>query len=69
MVMPDYALVLNTGSSSLKFCVYQKPDDQYRRLASHGPGGSVPQNKTRWKPGAKSMLLAGNTHCRYSVFI
>jgi acetate kinase len=30
--MDDYALVLNAGSSSLKFCVYRRP--------SHEDGGS-----------------------------
>jgi acetate kinase len=34
--MADYALVLNAGSSSLKFCVYQRPDDEDWRLASRG---------------------------------
>ena len=34
--MKDYALVLNAGSSSLKFCVYHKPDDQDWRLTSRG---------------------------------
>jgi acetate kinase len=34
--MADYALVLNAGSSSLKFCVYQRPDDEDWRLSSRG---------------------------------
>jgi acetate kinase len=34
--MPDYALVLNAGSSSLKFNVYQRPDGKDWRLASRG---------------------------------
>jgi acetate kinase len=34
--MADYALVLNAGSSSLKFCVYQRPDDKDWQLASRG---------------------------------
>jgi acetate kinase len=34
--MPDYALVLNAGSSSLKFSVYKKLDDQDWRLSSRG---------------------------------
>jgi acetate kinase len=33
--MTDYALVLNAGSSSLKFCVFAKPDDDWR-LESRG---------------------------------
>lgn len=32
----DYALVLNAGSSSLKFCVYQRPQDEDWNLASRG---------------------------------
>jgi acetate kinase len=32
----DYALVLNAGSSSLKFCVYRRPPDEGWRLGSRG---------------------------------
>jgi acetate kinase len=32
----DYALVLNAGSSSLKFCVFQRPDGQNWRLEARG---------------------------------
>ncbi|MCU0246293.1 MAG: acetate/propionate family kinase [Bryobacter sp.] len=34
--MDDYALVLNAGSSSLKFCVYCKPEASRWRLESRG---------------------------------
>jgi acetate kinase len=34
--MDDYALVLNAGSSSLKFCVFRQPMDQDWRLESRG---------------------------------
>ena len=34
--MTDYALVLNAGSSSLKFSVYKRPDNQDWRLSSRG---------------------------------
>ena len=34
--MDDYALVLNAGSSSLKFNVYRRPEDQDWRLESRG---------------------------------
>ena len=34
--MDDYALVLNAGSSSLKFCVYRQPEDEDWRLESRG---------------------------------
>ena len=34
--MDDYALVLNAGSSSLKFCVFQRPGGESWRLAARG---------------------------------
>jgi acetate kinase len=34
--MDDYALVLNAGSSSLKFCVYQRPAGEGWRLPARG---------------------------------
>ncbi|HXV61153.1 MAG TPA: acetate kinase, partial [Vicinamibacteria bacterium] len=34
--MDDYALVLNAGSSSLKFCVYRRPDVERWRLEARG---------------------------------
>ena len=34
--MPDYALVLNAGSSSLKFCVFCRPAGEEWRLESRG---------------------------------
>jgi acetate kinase len=34
--MKDYALVLNAGSSSLKFCVFHRPEDEGWRLDSRG---------------------------------
>jgi acetate kinase len=36
MSSDDYALVLNAGSSSLKFCVYRRPAEQAWRLAARG---------------------------------
>ena len=44
--MDDYALVLNAGSSSLKFCVFQRPRGEGWRLAARGQIegiGSSPQ--------------------------
>lgn len=44
--MDDYALVLNAGSSSLKFCVFQRPAGNVWRLASRGQiegSGSTPR--------------------------
>lgn len=34
--MDDYALVLNAGSSSLKFCVFQRPAGESWRLEARG---------------------------------
>ena len=34
--MDDYALVLNAGSSSLKFCVYTRPEREGWALAARG---------------------------------
>jgi acetate kinase len=34
--MEDYAVVLNAGSSSLKFCVYQRPEEAAWRLEARG---------------------------------
>src|SRR6478736_10158825 len=34
--MDDYALVFNAGSSSLKFCVYRRPDASPWRLDARG---------------------------------
>ena len=34
--MDDYALVLNAGSSSLKFCVFRRPSEGKWRLESRG---------------------------------
>jgi acetate kinase len=34
--MSDYALILNAGSSSLKFCVYRQPEGEDWRLESRG---------------------------------
>jgi acetate kinase len=36
LVMDDYALVLNAGSSSLKFCVYWRPEVENWRLGVRG---------------------------------
>ena len=34
--MDDYALVLNAGSSSVKFCVFQRPGGETWRLEARG---------------------------------
>ena len=35
-VMHEYALVLNAGSSSLKFCVFRRPEGRRWEIASRG---------------------------------
>ena len=39
--MVDYAIVLNAGSSSLKFCVYERPEGGAWALASRGQIGGI----------------------------
>ncbi len=34
--MDDYALVFNAGSSSLKFCVYHRPEAEAWHIESRG---------------------------------
>jgi acetate kinase len=53
--MTDYALVLNAGSSSLKFCVYQRPAAGPWALASRGQIegiGTAPKFSARDEAGA-----------------
>jgi len=54
--MDDYALVLNAGSSSLKFCVYRRPDAETWRLESRGQIegiGTAPRLSAKDEAGAK----------------
>src|SRR5262245_50647559 len=39
--MDDYALVLNAGSSSLKFCVYRRPEAEAWHLEARGQIGGI----------------------------
>jgi acetate kinase len=53
----DYALVLNAGSSSLKFCVYRRPDVEGWRLESRGQIDGIGSSpKLSAKDGAGSSL-------------
>src|ERR1051325_12103040 len=54
-VMDDYALVLNAGSSSLKFCVFQRPDGQRWRLEARGQVEGI---------GTSPRLFAADAHGR-----
>jgi acetate kinase len=54
--MDDYALVLNAGSSSLKFCVFVRPSDENWKLASRGQIdgiGSSPRMSARNSAGER----------------
>jgi acetate kinase len=55
LVMDDYALVLNAGSSSLKFCVYWRPEVENWRLGVRGQIegiGTSPQLSVKDAEGA-----------------
>lgn len=54
--MDDFALVLNAGSSSLKFCVFQRPREENWRLAARGQIegiGTSPRLSVKGADGAK----------------
>jgi acetate kinase len=54
--MEDYALVLNAGSSSLKFCIFQRPGGHNWRLEARGQIegiGTSPQLSVRDEGGSK----------------
>jgi acetate kinase len=54
--MDDYAVVLNAGSSSLKFCVYRRPDGAAWRLEARGQIegiGTSPKFSARDGAGAR----------------
>lgn len=59
--MDDYALVLNAGSSSLKFCVFYRSDDRDWQVAARGQiegVGTAPRLSVK---DAQGMKLAENT--------
>src|SRR5262245_40745828 len=54
--MDDYALVLNAGSSSLKFCVFQRPAGQASPMEAPGPLegiGTPPHRSTKGSDGQR----------------
>ena len=56
--MEDYVLVLNAGSSSLKFCVYQRRDAQLWQLDARGQiegVGTAPRLKAKWGQGGEAV--------------
>ena len=58
--MDDYALVLNAGSSSLKFCVYCRPDQQKWRLETRGQIEGIGTSPQLSAKDAQGRILAEN---------
>jgi acetate kinase len=55
--MNDYALVLNAGSSSLKFCVYRRPEKEGWRLESRGQIEGIGTSPRIVARGAEDQIL------------
>ncbi|PYX28417.1 MAG: acetate kinase [Acidobacteria bacterium] len=58
--MDDYALVLNAGSSSLKFCVYRRPVAERWRLESRGQIEGIGTSPQLSAKDAQGEILAEN---------
>ena len=58
--MDDYALVLNAGSSSLKFCVYRRPVAERWRLESRGQIEGIGTSPQLSAKDAQGGILAEN---------
>jgi len=58
--MDDYALVLNAGSSSLKFCVYRRTVKQHWRLEARGQIGGIGTSPQLSAKDAQGGILAEN---------
>src|SRR5262245_29510627 len=56
--MDDYALVLNAGSSSLKFCVFQRPREENWRLGARGQIEGIGTSPRLSVKGADGTVLA-----------
>jgi acetate kinase len=56
--MDDYALVLNAGSSSLKFCVFQRPDDKDWQVAARGQIEGIGTSPQLSAKDAQGVILA-----------
>ena len=59
--MDDYALVLNAGSSSLKFCVYRRPDEESWRLEARGQIEGIGTSPRLSVKDAHGQILAENS--------
>src|SRR4051812_18985967 len=56
--MDDYALVLNAGSSSLKFCVFQRPKGQLWQLEARGQIQGIGTSPHLKAKGGDGQILA-----------
>lgn len=59
--MHDYALVLNAGSSSLKFCVFRRPEKQRWGVASRGQIEGIGTSPRFTAKDAEGKVLADDT--------
>jgi acetate kinase len=59
--MDDYALILNAGSSSLKFCVYRRPDAKNWRLETRGQIEGMGTSPRLSAKDAHGVILAENS--------
>ena len=59
--MDDYALVLNAGSSSLKFCVYQRPNDNDWEIAARGQIEGIGTSPRLRAKDAQGAVLVNNS--------
>ncbi|WP_035352031.1 acetate/propionate family kinase [Edaphobacter aggregans] len=59
--MDDYALVLNAGSSSLKFCVYQRPRDNDWEIAARGQIEGIGTSPRLSAKDAQGAVLVNNS--------
>jgi acetate kinase len=58
--MDDYALVLNAGSSSLKFCVFQRHDKKEWQIAARGQIEGIGTSPRLSVKDAQGVVLANN---------
>ena len=58
--MDDYALVLNAGSSSVKFCVYRRPVSEHWRLEARGQIEGIGTSPKLSAKDAQNGILAEN---------
>jgi acetate kinase len=59
--MDDYALVLNAGSSSLKFCVFRRPDEKDWQIAARGQIEGIGTSPRLRVKDARDVVIASNS--------